>query len=306
MPAMNWTFDANVGIYRNHTISNQLLVTSVGATKVLPFTQPIPGFGKHMGETVNIMSVNELADPTSAQLNENTRIPIDRLTFNNRALTIVPWGRGVEYTDLMADLGRFDIASIIQKALMRQMERAMDTAAATAFQEAASVLITFIPTSATGGTFDTDGTPSTVATSNLTWDHIGLLADYLTGTIHVPPYEGEHYVGISSRRTMRGLKQDNLWQSVALYLRQGDLFYRGEVGMTENIRWVECHREGAVSNTAGTSTVLGNAFVFGDEGVAPVEAEAPHLRADPNYQSDFGRVHAAAWWPHEGLCPLAA
>ena len=95
---------------------------------------------------------------------------------------------------------------------------------------------------------------------------------------------------------MRGLKQDNLWQSVALYLRQGDLFYRGEVGMTENIRWVECHREGAVSNTAGTSTVLGNAFVFGDEAVARVEAEAPHLRADPNYQSDFGRVHAAAWY----------
>lgn len=158
-------------------------MTSVGATKILPFTTPIKGFGAHMGETVNIMSVNELADPTGGgQLQEHTRIPIDRLSFNNRAITVLPWGRGVEVTDLMEQLGKFDINSIVQKALMRQMERAMDTAAADAFLDTATVMISAIPTSPTGITFDTDGTPSTVASNNLTWDHIGVIADYLAGS----------------------------------------------------------------------------------------------------------------------------
>lgn len=296
MAAENWTYDAAIGIYKNNTLSNELLQTSVGACKVLPFSTPVPGFGKHMGETVNIMSINELPDPTSAQLQENVRIPIDKISYNNRALTLVEWGRGVEHTELMSMLGKFDIQNILQKALDRQMQRAMDTATARAFFSTTAVMISFIPTSATGGTFDTDGTPTTVATNNLTWDHIGVLADYLTGTIHVPPYQGEDYVGLSCRRTLRGLKSDNLWQAVQMYLRQGDLFYRGEMGKTENIRWVEVHREAAISNTAGTSTVLGEAVVFGDEAIARVEATPPHLRMSPNYKADFGRTSACAWY----------
>jgi len=36
--------------------------------------------------------------------------------------------------------------------------------------------------------------------------------------------------------------------------------------------------------------------VFGDEAVARLEAQAPHLRLDNNYQSDFGRAKAVAWY----------
>lgn len=66
--------------------------------------------------------------------------------------------------------------------------------------------------------------------------------------------------------------------------------------MTENIRWVEVAVETSLSNTAGSSTTIGEGMVFGDEAVARVEVEAPHLRADPNYQSDFGRSKAVAWY----------
>ena len=297
MAAHNWTFDAAVGIYKNHEISNKLLFTSVGATKILPFTQKVPDFGPHMGETINIMHVNELSDPVNGGvLSEDVRIPIDKLSYGNRPITIVPWGRGVEYTDMMRDLGAFDIRNIVQKALTRQMERAMDTAAARAFQDPTSVLVCFTPTGPTTGAFVTDGTPDNVAPSNLTWDHIGILADHLAGGLHIPPYEGEDYVGLACRKLLRGLKTDVLWQAVQLYLQKGDLFYKGEVGKTENIRWVQSNREQAISNTAGTSTSLGEGFVFGDEGVARAEVESPHLRADPNYQADFGRVQAVAWY----------
>jgi len=94
-------------------------------------------------------------------------------------------------------------------------------------------------------------------------------------------------MGITTRRTLRGLKNDNLLQSVHLYLREGDFFYRGEVGMTENIRWVQVDVQSTLDNSAGTSTTIGEGMVFGDEAVARIEVEAPHLRANPNYANDY-------------------
>jgi N4-gp56 family major capsid protein len=241
------------------------------------------------------MHVTELPyTNTTAQLEETTRIPIDKLAYGNRAIKLVEWGRGVEYTNLAEQLSKFDPQSILQKALTRQMDLYMDAAAARAFMSTDAKVV-FSPTSASAGTFATTGTSITVATSNITFDHMGVLADYLAGDIHCPPYEGDDFIMTGCRRVMRGLKIDPLWQQVHLYLQKGDLFYRGEVGKAENIRCVQVDREQCFENLSGTSTVLGEAVVFGDEGVYRVEVEPPALYADPNYQSDFGRVKAIAW-----------
>lgn len=295
--AMNWTFDAEVGVYKNRFLSNKLLELALAECKVVQFTHDFGiGFGKHKGEYVNIMHVKELPDPTSAQLDEFTRIPIDKLQFGNRVLRVVEFGRGVEYTNLSEQLGQFNPRNILQKALRRQMERALDTTAARAFQDPTAVKIVFIPTSLTGGVWDTDGVPSTVASSPLTFDHCCAISDYLADTIHCPPYEGEDYVGLSCNKNIRSLKRDPLWQMLHMYLQKGDLFFDGEMGKTERIRWVEVNRSAAFSNTAGSSSVLGEAVVFGDEAVARIEVETPELRADPDYQKDFGRGKAVAWY----------
>ncbi|MDO9566674.1 MAG: hypothetical protein Q7J15_08040 [Candidatus Desulfaltia sp.] len=297
MTAHNWTFDADIGVYKNHFISNQLLLKSLGECKVAPFARSIPGVGafKKKGETVNIPHLKELPDPTSAQLSEDTKIPIDKLELGNRAITLVEWGRGVEYTNLAQQFGKFDPADYLQKALMRQMDRALDTACADAFKSP-DVKVIFIPTSLTGGVFDTDGTPSTTALVNLTFDHMGVLADYLAGDIHCPPFEGDDYIMLSCRKNLRGLKQDTLWQQVHMYLQKGDLFFKGETGKAENIRCVQVDREAAFANSASAAcTVMGEAVVFGDQAVGYIETESPQLYADPNFQSDFGRQKAIAW-----------
>ncbi len=296
MPAHNWTFDANIGVYKNHEMSNNLLLQSVAETKVAPFARPIKGVGKFKkkGETVNLPILRELPDPTTARLDEETRIPIDKLELGNRAITLVEWGRGVEFTNLAQQFGKFDPKDYLQKSIIRQMKRSLDTGCADAFKST-DVKIIFAPTSLTTGTFDTGGTPVTLATVNITFDHMGVLADYIAGDIHVPPFEGDDYIMLSCRKTLRGLKQDALWQAVHMYLQKGDLFFRGEAGKAENIRCIQVDREAALSNTAGSSTVLGEAVVFGDEAVGYVETESPQLFADPNYQSDFGRTKAMAW-----------
>ena len=146
---MTWTYDAETGVYKNHALSGELLENAAQKMVFVPFTDKINSFGKKMGESITLVHYNELTDPTSAVLEEDTRIPIDKLTMDSRAITVQEWGRGVEYTSIMQDLSKFDPATGAQKALTRQMDRAMEKASATAFKAAKIAFIQ--PTKGTPG-----------------------------------------------------------------------------------------------------------------------------------------------------------
>jgi len=299
---MTWEYDAAIGIYKNHQLSNELRRVAAGACIVAPFTHSHGiNFKPNAGEGVNIMHIERLPNSPSSRLQENNRIPIRKLAFGNRLIKVVELGEGVEFTNLMYRLSKFNIKDQLQNALKVQMEEALDTESASAFMDATTVKVRFTPTGISTGAFATDGTPDSVAAAGLTFDHCTLLADYLRDTIHCPPYEGDNFVGISANKNLRSLKQDRYWQEWHKYLGKGDFVFKGEMGMTERIRWVECNRALAFSNTAGTSAYLGQAVVFGDDAVARITAETPHLRLDTNYQSDFGRSQAAAWYGIIGI-----
>jgi N4-gp56 family major capsid protein len=295
-----WTFDAPTGVYKNHALSGKLLEVAAKKFKFVPFTKKINGYGRKMGEKINLFYYKPLAQPTSAELEEKTRIPIDVLQMGQQSITIKEWGRGVEYSDLAEQLSAFSPAEGAQKALVDQMNEAMDNAAAAQFTST-DAKICFIPTTLTGGTWDTDGTPSTQATVNITKDHMAVIRDYMVNTIHVPPYEGDYFIGLFATRALRGLKNDRVIQAFNLYLQKGDLLYKNEIGMIENIRLVEINNEGALSDSIGANGVLGEGVVFGDYAVGRIEIDFPHLRAQPNYTADFGRRHAVAWYGTVGF-----
>jgi N4-gp56 family major capsid protein len=297
MQAHDWTFDAAVGIYKNHQLSKKLLEVAAGECKVLPFTSDHGiAFKRNAGEMVNIMHINRLPNSASSRLEEDTRIPIRKLSWGTRQIKVVEFGEGVEYTNLMEMLAAFKPSNSLQKALRVQMEEALDTEGAAAFMDATAVKLVYTPTSLTAGSWGTAGAAVATATVALTFDHCAAIGDYMRDTIHIPPYEGDNYVGLSANKNIRALKQDRYWQQWHQYLQKGDFVFKGEMGMTERIRWVEINRSQAFSNTAGNSTTLGEAVVFGDEAIARIEVETPHLRLDPNFQSDFGRTQAAAWY----------
>jgi len=277
----SWEFDAQDGVYKNHAISGQLLLVAAREWKFVPFTQKQSGYGRHKGETIDLIYYKPLTDPSSAQLDEDIRIPIDQLTMAKTQITIKEWGRGVEYTSLAEDLSKFSPRDGAQKALKDQMQQAMDVAAASEFTSTRAK-ICFIPTSLTGGTWDTDGTPSTAATKNITKDHISTIRDYMVKDLHIPFYEGENYVGLMSTKALRGLKDDNALIAWNLYLQKGEHIHRGEVGQVESTRFIEVTNENALSNSVGTGNVLGEGVIFGSDAVARIQSEFPHLRADPN------------------------
>ncbi|MDI6854402.1 MAG: hypothetical protein QME75_12455 [Deltaproteobacteria bacterium] len=297
MQAHNWTEIGKTGILENHKISDKLLKTALAKCVVLPFCQDYGiGLGKNQGEYVNLMHVKALPLPTSARLEEDERIPIDKLQFGNRVFRVAPYGRGVEYTELAEDLSKFKPSNTVQKRLMEQAEQVLDTEAANAFKNPQDVKICFTPTSLTGGTFTTDGTPGAVAPVGLTFHHCRRLSGYLRDTIHAKPWERNYYTGLGAYAVIASLQEDRNWVLPHLYLQKGSFWWEGEMGMTDRIRWVEVNRTQAFSNTSGTSTALGEAVVFGDEAVALIEVVTWHLRADENYQNDFGRTKAAAWY----------
>jgi N4-gp56 family major capsid protein len=288
-----WEFDAADGVYKSSGMSNKLLEVSAIDMKIVPFTSAVPGYGKGKGQSVTLHHYKDLPTPLNPALNELTRIPIDKLVMDQRVLTVEEWGRGAEYTHLAQQLSKYDPDSAIQKKLRRQMERSADIGAANGFKQAK---VKFIPTAAGAGTFDVDGVPSTQALVNVDIAHIAMIRDYMVNDLHVPWYEANSYVGLATTKFLRGIKNDDSFEKWMQYLRKGDVIFNSEVGRLESVRFVEINHEGALSNSVGNGGVLGEAVIFGDEAVARVEAEAPHLRANPNYQGDFGRVKAVAWY----------
>lgn len=180
MANYTWQFDVNSGVFKNNFISNKVRYAAIIEAVFQQFVKVEPGYGKGKGDTVNIRRLKNVAVPTSAVLNENTKIPVDTFATSNTAITITEWGRGVEFTSFAKDLETFDLENGVQRKLKDQMQVVIDNAAAAAFK-ASTVFVCAIPTSLTDITWDVDGTPSTPATANLTSDHLGVIRDYFKG-----------------------------------------------------------------------------------------------------------------------------
>ena len=291
MQQETWTYEAPTGTYKSHTMSNKIRFAAIADTKFMQHVRPEPGFGRKKGESVTITRVRNRAEATNARISETQKIPVKSLTINTTSITVTEWGEAIEHTSLWNALSKYDVKDAVQKSLRNNMKLSMDTAAAAAFKTAQ---IKFIPTSLSNGTFDTDGTPSTQATQNLTYEHMGVIRDYMQSTIHVPWYREDHYLGMLSTTACRGIKNDPNFQDMTKYLRPGDLVYKSEVGQIESIRVVEVNHTQALSGGQGLNSVLGEAVIFGDDGIAVAEVETPELRM--GIPADFGRSQAIAWY----------
>ncbi len=286
-----WSVDVASGVMRNHSLSEKIRFAAIGEAKIAQFCKTEPGFGKKKGDSHTITRIKNITVPSTGTVSEDNYIPIDTLSITSTTITVSEWGRGVEYSSLAEDLSHWDVNNAVQRKLKDQLKGTLDNAAAEAFKDA---YICAIPTSISAITWDTDGTASTSATSNLTVAHCGVIRDYMTDTIHVPFWEKENYIGIASTKALRGIKADPDFMEWRKYLQPGDVLYNSEVGQVEQIRFVESSNTTALSNSKGTGSVLGEAFIFGEDAVALVEALTPELRAA--IPGDFGRKKAVAWY----------
>lgn len=286
----SWTYDAPTGVYKNHALSGKIREAAVAESKFVAYVDPEDGYGKGKGESVTIVRVSNIAEPTNGRLVEGTAIPEDTFSLSTVAITVSEWGRSIPFTSLAKDLASFDLQSKIQAKLMDQMKLTMDKAAATAFKTAD---VKAIPTGVAALTMDTDGTASTAATVNANMYHVEQIRDYMKTTLHVPPYKDDMYVCLASTKFLRGIKSDPKWEQWKIY-RTPEVKEKGEVGAIEGIIFVEVTNTNCLSGSAGTGGVLGEAVFFGADAVAMAVAEDPELRVA--IPKDFGRSQAVAWY----------
>ena len=290
MSSHTWTYDAPTGVYKNHALSSDIRMASIAMTKFMPFSKPVDGYGSKKGADVTITRVSNVTVPSDDSLVEAERIPEDVLSLSTQSISVTERGRAIPYTSLSLDLAHFDLENAIQRKLRDQLSLRLDILVATAFKVGK---VKAIPDGIASLTMDTDGTASTTAASNLNVYHMEQLRDQLYSTYNVMPYSGEDYVMIASTKACRGIKRDPNWEKWKTYSAPEAKFL-AEVGKIEGIRVVESNNTNALSASLGTSSVLGEAVVFGDDPVAMASVIDPELRAKES--EDYGRSKGVAWY----------
>jgi N4-gp56 family major capsid protein len=290
MAEYNWEQDEPSGPLKNHSLSSDIREAAIAATKLLPFADPEPGYGAGKGETHNITRIRNIAEPADPTFTERERVPIDKFELSTNAITVKYFGRGIGFTEKAQLLNHFDLKDKIQRKLRQQMQLALDSACATALK---SGKVKFIPTTLSGGVFDTDGTPSTTALVNVTVSHLKVLRDYAMDTLHIPGWAGgEELIGCFSTKALRGVRNDPEFVESAKYTSR-EYMMTGEIGKVENIRLIEINHTNALANNKGSGGVLGEGVVFGEDAVSIVTAMDPELRAE--VPANFGLSRAVAW-----------
>lgn len=255
----------------------------------MPHVSPEPGYGKGKGDTVTITRVSNITEPTSATLSESERIPEDTFALSTTSITVSELGRAVPYSELASDLSEFDLENPIQKKLRAQMTLVLDTKVATAMK---TTPIKYQVTGVASSTITTNSTFAGASTDNMSVFHLEEIADYLYDTLQAPTAEGDDYIGIFRTLSLRGIKRDPAWEEWHKYT-DPQAKYNSEVGRMERIRLIQTNHNQALGKV-GTSSVLGEGIVFGDDFCVMAEAMTPELRAA--IPQDFGRSKAVAWY----------
>jgi len=299
MAQYTWGFDSPSGVFKSHAMSSKIYETAVANTKFMPFAKPVDGFGKKKGETVTLTRIAAISEPTSAALTEGTKISEDTYAITTTSITVSEYGRSVPFTSLAEDLSVVDIENSVQARLREQMTLSLDTVASAAFK---TTQVKYTPTGVTSADTTTGSSFTSAATNNMNMYHMEQIYDLLYDTYLAPPLEGDKYIGIFRHLAVRGLMRDSDWVEWHKYVGPAAK-ENGEVGQIENIRVIDTNHGNNAGTLGlgkvGTSNVLGEGVVFGQDAIAIATVQEPELRA--KIAGDYGRDKGVAWYGVLGM-----
>lgn len=283
---MAWVFDAPNGVYKNHTLSSKIREVAIADAVFAKFLTPEPGYGKNKGESVTITRIMQL--PLATRVSETDRLPSGRPAIDTKQVSVSEWGFKIPMTDFERNLTHFDIQNRFQGILRNQMTLTVDKMAADALKMTA---INYVPT-ASSFTLSTNGTPGAVSDRNLQVSDLREIHDYLSGELKAPAYKNGKYVGVLSTRAARGIKSDPEYKDWIAPTSSEPLM-NGQLKDIEGFTLIETNHFDALDNSAGASTVLGEAVFFAADAAGMIEIQAPELRL--GLKEDLGRFQDIGW-----------
>lgn len=283
---MSWTFDAPSGTYKNHALSTDIRRQAIADAQFMKFMRAEPGYGKKKGESVTITRILSL--PLAARVGETDRLPSGRPAIETKTVSVSQWGFKIPMTDFEKDLTHFDLMNPFQAALRDQITLTMDKMAADAMK---LTPLKYVPTS-TGGTFSTNGVAGALSDRNVGVQDLRRLWDRLHGDLKVPTYKNGKYVMILSTLAARGIKNDPEYKDW-LAPTTSEPLLTGRLKDIEGFMLIETNHFDAMDNSAGTSTVLGEAVAFGADAGGLVRIMDPEIRA--GQPEELGTFQEVGW-----------
>lgn len=282
---MAWEFDAPTGVYKDHALSSNIRNAAVADAMFMRFVRPESGYGSRRGQSITITRVFPLDKAT--RVSELDRLPSGRPLIDTVDIQVAEWGFKIPVTNFEKELTHFDLTNQFQRVLRDQMRLTMDDMVASAMK---ATPIKYIPT-ATGGVFDTDGTPSTQADENMSIDDLRKIHDELR-TLKAPKFRNNKYVGILSTKAARGIKNDPEYKDWFAPTDSAP-FRDARLRDVEGFMLMESNHEDALSDELGSSGVLGESVFFGADPAVLATVEEPELRA--GIPEDLGRFREVGW-----------
>lgn len=287
MAGLEWSVNALGGYLTSETLSRNMRIVAQPKMRFRQLTRPEMAFGAHNGDYVTFTKVSNVKTPGRA-IGEKERVPETELTFTKSQITIKEYSNSIPYTQRLSLLAKLSVEDNIIIALMNDMAKTLDKAAAEEFRKADLV---YTPTGTITNktrTLTTNGTAGAVATRPISaWD-IRNIVDEMRSTYNMPAYDGNDYLCVATSTFLRGLKDDSDWVEAAKYGDPSKLF-SGEVGRYYGVRFVEENH----ALDANLANGLGEAIFIAWDAVVEIVAYAEEIQA--KISVEYGRDRALRW-----------
>lgn len=281
-----WIWDAPSGVFKDHALSSKIREAAIADAQFMRFARTESGFGKGKGQSITITRVFPL--PLAARVSELDRLPSGRPAIDTLNISVSEWGFKIPMTEFEKNLSHLDLTNQFQRVLRDQMKLTMDDMVATAFK---STPYKYVP-QASGGSFDTGGSPTSQADTNLSIADLRVIHDELRA-LKAPKFRNGKYMGILSTKAARGIKNDPEYKDWLAPTRS-EPFISGQLpAEVEGFILVETNHEDALSDTLGGSGELGESVFFGADSVVLATVDEPELRA--GIPEDLGRFRDVGW-----------
>src|SRR5438876_2006417 len=107
--SVTWTKDKLSGAYTSNAMSNYLRKQAIAQMVIAPYVKA-ETFGKHQGDTLTLVRINQLTELDDYEITDSELVPEQSVTLEKVEVTIKRFARAVPFTDWYRDLGKFDLA----------------------------------------------------------------------------------------------------------------------------------------------------------------------------------------------------
>lgn len=294
MAGQIWATNSLGGFSAQASLDNELRQRATATTYFKQNALGLASYGRHRSDRILFDKIGRLTTPLNTNgIAELDDIPVTSFPWVQGSVIALEYANAVEWTEKLDEFSQFPIGQSVARVLRQDQIEGLDKVAAAAYT---SGQVIYVTTSATAGTFTTNGTPAGVATNKMTTAHVKDITDYFRKN-KVPSFTAGRYLCIANPDHARGIKDSSDFIQVHSYNDQ-DKIYSSEIGEYAGVRFVE--ENNVLTSPAGTNTAgFAQAVYIGADDVVEGVAVAPHLRY--KIPQAYGRDRGEASYALEGF-----